>query len=421
MPVSSDGAYGQGLRLGNIGEEEAMSDIFLSYASEDREQVRVLVEALTQQGWSVFWDRNIPVGRTWQEVLEEELETAGCLVVVWSENSIKRKWLIEEANEAVRRRVPISPVLIDAVLPPLEFRSKQTVNLATWDGGTDSFAFQDLVRSIRKILGRPGIPKPVKPEAQEIPEPEPTAAPLAGVQKDLESPLARALTNSLGMQFVLIPAGTFLMGSGSEEEGDEDEQPRHQVTISQPFYLQITPVTQGQWQRVMGENPSYFQECGEDCPVENVSWNDAQEFIKKLNRLEKTDRYRLPTEAEWEYACRAGNTQSYCFGDGEAELGQYAWYADNSQKSTHPVGRLKPNAWGLYDMHGNVYEWCQDWYGEYPSGPVSDPKGPSAGEYRVLRGGSWDGEAGDVRSAYRLRLTPGYRYGHEGFRVARDF
>jgi formylglycine-generating enzyme required for sulfatase activity len=169
----------------------------------------------------------------------------------------------------------------------------------------------------------------------------------------------------------------------------------------------------------MGENPSFFHECGEDCPVENVSWDDAQEFIKKLNRMDKVDQYRLPTEAEWEYSCRAGSTQSYCFGEGEAELGQYAWYADNSQKSTNPVGRLKPNAWGLHDMHGNVYEWCQDWYGEYPHGPVTDPKGPSAGKYRVLRGGSWDGEAGEVHSAYRHRLTPGYRYGHEGFRVAR--
>jgi formylglycine-generating enzyme required for sulfatase activity len=396
-----------------------MSDIFLSYAIEDQERVRPLVAALTQQGWSVFWDRKIPGGRTWQEVLEEELEITCSIVVVWSENSIKRKWVMEEADAGIRKRLPLSPVLIDAVLPPLEFRSKQTVDLSVWDGDTNSAAFQNLVRNIRKTLGQPARLKPLQPIIQATHEPEPPEPKSAEGQPEPELQVTRELTNSLGMHFVLIPAGTFLMGSEIAEGGDEDERPQHQVTLSQPFYLQTTSVTQGQWKRLMGENPSSFHECGEDCPVENVSWDDAQECIKKLNRMEKTDQYRLPTEAQWEYACRAGSTQSYCFDEGEAELGQYAWYADNSQKSTHPVGRLKPNAWGLHDMHGNVYEWCQDWFGEYPPGPVTDPKGPWDGKYRVLRGGSWDGEAGDVRSAYRYRLTPGYRYGHEGFRVVR--
>lgn len=396
-----------------------MSDIFLSYASEDQVQVRLLAEALIQVGWSVFWNRTIPRGKTWQEVLEEELAAARGLVVVWSAKSVKRKWVIDEVDEGVRKRLPIFQVLIDRVMPPLEFRSKQTVNLSAWDGDTKAFAFQNLVRQIRNILGQPARLAPLQPTPPEIREPRPSEPKPAAGPKELEPQVTEELINSLGMQFVLIPAGTFLMGRGLAEEGDEDERPQHQVTLSQPFYLQTTPVTQGQWQRLMGENPSLFQECGEDCPVENVSWHDAQEFLRKLNLREKTDQYRLPTEAQWEYACRAGSTQSYCFGDGEAELGQYAWYASNSQKGTHPVGRLKPNAWGLYDMHGNVYEWCQDWYEEYPNGPVTDPKGPTAGEYRVLRGGSWDGEAGDLRSAYRHRLTPGYRYGHEGFRVAR--
>jgi formylglycine-generating enzyme required for sulfatase activity len=386
-----------------------MSDIFLCYASEDRKRLRLLVEALTQEGWSVSWDRTIPVGKTWQEVLEELLGTVRSLLVVWSRNSINRKWVIEEAEEGIRKRLPLFPVLLDRVLPPVRFRSLQSVNLSAWDGATSSFAFQGLVRNIRRTLGQPAELELPRLTPQVIPQPDLS-----------EPPSAEKFSNSLDMHFVLIPAGTFMMGSGIEQEGDEDEQPQHQVTLSRPFYVQTTPVTQGQWHQVMGENPSFFRECGEDCPVENVSWDEVQEFIEKLNRMEGTDQYRLPTEAEWEYACRAGSTTSFCFGDDVAKLEKYAWYEENSEKSTHPVGFLKANPWGLHDMHGNVYEWCQDWYGQYPPGPVTDPEGPSSGEYRVLRGGSWNGDADDLRSAYRLRFSPGYRYNHIGFRVAKD-
>lgn len=386
-----------------------MSDIFLCYASEDRKRLRLLVEALNQEGWSVSWDRTIPGGKTWQEVLEELLGTARSLVVVWSKNSINRKWVIEEAEEGIRKRLPLFPVLLDRVLPPVRFRSLQSVNLSAWDGATSSFAFQGLVRNIRRTLGQPAELELPKPAPKKIPE------------MDLSEPLSlEKFSNSLEMYFALIPAGTFMMGSGTEEEADEDEQPQHQVTLSRPFYLQTTPVTQGQWHQVMGENPSFFRECGEDCPVEHVSWEEVQEFIEKLNRMEGTDQYRLPTEAEWEYACRAGSTGSFCFGDDEAELEKYAWYEKNSETSTHPVGLLKASPWGLHDVHGNVYEWCQDWYGQYPPGPVTDPEGPSSGEYRVLRGGSWNGDAEDLRSAYRLRFSPGYRYNHIGFRVAKN-
>jgi formylglycine-generating enzyme required for sulfatase activity len=296
-----------------------MSDIFLSYAIEDRERLRPLVEALTQQGWSVSWDRKIPGGRTWQETLEAELEVTGSIVVVWSENSIKRKWVLEEAHAGIRKRLPIFPVLIDAVLPPLEFRSKQTVNLSVWDGDPNSSAFQNLVKNLRIILGQPAKLKLLQPIIRATREPEPPEPKPAAGQLEPGLQVTHELTNSLGMHFVLIPAGTFLMGSGIAEAGDEDERPQHQVTFSQPFYLQATPVTQGQWEKVMGDNPSHFKECGEDCPVEQVSWDDAQEFIKKLNRMEKTDKYRLPTEAEWEYACRAGSTTRFCFGVGERD------------------------------------------------------------------------------------------------------
>jgi formylglycine-generating enzyme required for sulfatase activity len=226
-------------------------------------------------------------------------------------------------------------------------------------------------------------------------------------------------TNSLGMKFVYIPSGNFIMGSPKSEEGRYNDEIKHKVTLTKGFYMQTTEVTQGQWQEVMGYNPSGFKNCGDNCPVENVSWDDAQEFIKKLNRKEKGAQYRLPTEAEWEYACRAGTETRYYTGDSEADLDRAGWYDDNSGGKTHPVGRKKPNGFGLYDMHGNVWEWCSDWYGDYPSGSVTDPQGPLSGDYRVLRGGSWFNGGRSVRSAHRFRLEPAARYDLYGLRLAR--
>jgi formylglycine-generating enzyme required for sulfatase activity len=241
-------------------------------------------------------------------------------------------------------------------------------------------------------------------------------------------------TNATGMKFILIPPGSFMMGSGisAKETGShyglstqyyEGEHPQHRVTISRSFYFQTTEVTQGQWQKVMGNNPSHFKYYGENCPVESVSWHDTQEFIKRLKEIEGTDKYRLPTEAEWEYACRAGSSTRFCFGDDDQMLEEYAWYYNNSGGRTHPVSQKKPNAWGLYDMHGNVWEWCQDWYGPYPKGHVTDPKGPSSGKALVSRGGSWCYGVGHIRSAIRIKLNPNIHntFGTFGFRVARDF
>ena len=199
--------------------------------------------------------------------------------------------------------------------------------------------------------------------------------------------------------------------------GDKGDQ--HQVTLTKDYYIQTTPVTQGQWKAVMGNNPSEFKNCGDSCPVENVSWNDVQEFIKKLNKNEATTKYRLTTEAEWEYACRAGSEAEFCFGDDEELLADYGWHEENSDYETHPVGQKKPNDWGLYDMHGNVWEWCQDWYGHYPSEPVTDPRGPSSGSFRVFRGGGWYNVAHRCRSANRNRSFPASRHGPLGFRLAR--
>jgi formylglycine-generating enzyme required for sulfatase activity len=173
------------------------------------------------------------------------------------------------------------------------------------------------------------------------------------------------------------------------------------VTLTKGFYMQSTEVTQGQWKAVMGNNPSYFKNCGDDCPVEQVSWNDVQEFIRKLNRREGGNKYRLPTESEWEYVARAGTDIPFAFGrclstdqanyDGNYPLSECS--KGEYRQRTISVASFKPNSWGLYDMHGNVWEWCQDWYGDYPSGSATDPSGSSGGSYRVLRGGGWNDDA----------------------------
>ncbi|MCX5677392.1 MAG: formylglycine-generating enzyme family protein [Planctomycetota bacterium] len=231
-----------------------------------------------------------------------------------------------------------------------------------------------------------------------------------------------SLTLDLGkgvlMKLVLIPAGKFLMGSPNlEKERMGNEGPQHEVIITKPFYLGVTEVTQAQYEAVMGTNPSKFK--GPTYPVDSVTWHEAVEFCRKLS--EKTGKtFRLPTEAEWEYACRAGSQTRFSFGDSEGVLGDYAWYKSNSGGKTNSVGRKKPNAWGLYDMHGNVWEWCADWSGSYSSKSSTDPKGADSSWARVIRGGACDGnEAGGFRCAYRGHGDPAGRSGSRGFRCAR--
>ena len=215
----------------------------------------------------------------------------------------------------------------------------------------------------------------------------------------------------VGMKFMKIPGGSFQMGSNN---GDSDEKPVHRVTVSS-FYMLSTEVTQRMWKEVMGNNPSNWK--GDNLPVEKVSWNDCQKFVSKLNSMYPGHNYRLPTESEWEYACRAGTSTKYYSGNSSSDLGRVGWYDDNSGSKTHSVGQKGSNSWGLYDMHGNVWEWCQDWKGDYPSGSVTDPKGPSSGSYRVLRGGSWYVLARYCRSAYRNWVNPDVRGGNVGFRL----
>ncbi len=236
----------------------------------------------------------------------------------------------------------------------------------------------------------------------------------------------KELTVDLGkgvkLELVLIPAGEFLMGSpDSDKDARREEKPQHRVRITKPFYLSKYLVTQEQWEAVMGNNPSHFK--GPKNPVETVSWHDCQQFLGKLNAksLPGGGKFQLPTEAQWEFACRAGSTTRYCFGDDESGFGEYAWHDANSGSKTHSVGEKKPNAWGLYDMYGNVWEWCQDWYdgADYAKSRTDDPTGAATGWNRALRGSCWYCPAAGCWSAFRSYRAPECQIDSLGLRVSR--
>jgi formylglycine-generating enzyme required for sulfatase activity len=234
-------------------------------------------------------------------------------------------------------------------------------------------------------------------------------------------------TNSLGISFKYITAGTFMMGSPESEPERHEDEKQHQVTLTKPYYIATTEVTQAQWQAVMGHNPSYFSSCGSDCPVDDVSWNDVQKFIKKIN-LRGEGHYRLPTEAEWEYAARAGTTTVFSFANNitTAQVNYHGNYpyddaAEGEYRDTAvAVGSLPANNWGLYEMHGNVWEWVQDWYDSYPSTAVTDPTGPKTGNRRCKRSGSWNDVGGFGRSADRSWHLPDKSSSLMGFRLVME-
>jgi formylglycine-generating enzyme required for sulfatase activity len=270
--------------------------------------------------------------------------------------------------------------------------------------------------------------------------------------KSAEDQSPKTFTNSIGIQLTLIPAGGFIMGSpGEDGEAFDDETPAHEVRITRPFYLGVHEVTQAQYAAAMGNNPSWFSANGgghaaiaghssDRHPVESVLWLDAVKFCNHLSETEgltafyevedqtvhvpnwRAPGYRLPTEAEWEYACRANSETRYSFGDDAAGLGKHGWYDGNSDGRTHPVGLKSPNKFGLYDIHGNVWEWCWDCYGVryYAESAADDPRGPSQGAARVFRGGAWDYRPQGARSAFRIRYSSEDRPFSVGFRVARN-
>jgi formylglycine-generating enzyme required for sulfatase activity len=453
-----------------------MADIFISYARKDRSKVEPLAKALEKSGWSVWWDRTIPPGKTFDQAIEEAISAAKCVVVLWSQNSIKSDWVKEEASIGKQRSILI-PAKIDAVEPPLGFRYIQASDLTDWQSQLSHTGFNGLLKAIESILspvsmelkkeeqGRQRIDSQGKAtdEAPRLNQEHQNwyartaAATVAHVttlrkrgivigavslvvalsftgwfliasQKSITIP--KPYTNSIGMTFVYIAPGSFTMGSPKDEPGraSDYELQQRQVTLSNGFYMQTTEVTQRQWMAVMGDNPSVFKECGYDCPVENVSWDEVQRFIKKLNAKEGIHLYRLPKEAEWEYAARAG-TQTL-FASGRCLSSDQANYDGDKPMNGCPkglnrgktikVGTLQPNAWGLFNMNGNVSEWVDDdWLDNFKftrSGLVGE-WGPKRGEGRVMRGGSWSFSASGCRSAYRRGWPPNHRSYNLGFRI----
>jgi formylglycine-generating enzyme required for sulfatase activity len=267
-----------------------------------------------------------------------------------------------------------------------------------------------------KTAASPAAPEPVPFESIALASDSSYASPPVG--DDAEPGDVREFTK-LKIKFCWCPPGEFRMGSSDDAPGHLNNETQSDVTFSKGFWIQQTELTQNQYEQLMGSNPAFFK--GPQNPIESLTWTEATEFCRRLSELppenKAGNRFRLPTEAEWEYACRAGSTTEFCFGDDEAGLDQYGWYNKNSGRATHPVGEKRANAWGLRDMHGNVMEWCQDFYGEYPRKAVTDPRGPESGDKRVLRGGGWFFVPMFLRSAHRDAYLPSARYVGLGFRL----
>jgi formylglycine-generating enzyme required for sulfatase activity/beta-lactamase regulating signal transducer with metallopeptidase domain len=286
------------------------------------------------------------------------------------------------------------------------------------DSPTITFRYKLIVlpdSSIKPVGTAPATTRTSPTQPSTVPS---SQAPLNPSPKNPAKELTLNLGDKVTMKLALIPAGDFIMGSPPVEKYHmPDESPQHHVKISHPFYMGVYDVTQEQYRLVMGRRPSGFEKWQEgNYPVGTVSWEEASEFCNKLSQI--TGKVvQLPTEAQWEYTCRAGSTTMFSYGDDETKLDEYAWYEANSYSRTHPVGQKKPNAFGLYDLHGNVAQWCSDWYGPYPDTDLQDPTGPAQGRYHVLRGGSGYGNLQSCRSAARYWIGPAQRAGNHGFRV----
>lgn len=431
------------------GNKNVAKQIFLSYSSEDKSSVEKICNLLESRGITCWMaPRDVRAGEDYGEQIIKAIESTKIKVLVLSTNSNTSKFVKNEVERAFSKGKTVITFKIHEVEPSraLELFTAGTHWIDAWNPPLESKVkvLSDTIMEyigVNEIGGRtnkesnPQIqsslsfqPAPNANPAVKTPAPAPTPA-ITAAQKSTPAVSSapavtlpsgeKTFTNSIGMEFVLIPAGEFDMGSQKSEKDRRDaEGPVHKVKISKAFYLGKFEVTQKQWREIRGNNPSYFK--GDNLPVERVSWNDIQDFIKKLNEKESTNKYRLPSEAEWEYAARAGTTTRYSFGDEESKLGDYAWYSANSVDKPHDVGQKKPNPWGLYDMHGNVFEWVQDkWNNNYDGAPTDGSSWEENGSGRVNRGGGYDLFAGYCRSAVRGGGLPGLRHSVLGFRLLR--
>ena len=398
-----------------------MSDIFIAYSRSDAAIAERLVQHFREEGWAVFIDKQTHVGRRWHKEIERELHAARAVVVLWSANSRDSDFVLEEAEYGKRKDI-LFPAFIERVEFPYGFGRIQTADLIDWDHQMEHAGLAQLQESLRVHLNGAVVPSPepvepatlVKPAAQSILMPGQT------FRDKLKS-------GGEGPLLTVIPAGRFLMGSPeSEPERIEDEGPQHEVIIAQPFALGVYTVTFSEYERfceaIGSETPDDNDWGREYRPVINVSWRNVQAYCDWLS--EQTGQsYRLPSEAEWEYACRAGTQTPYYTGgtinSDQANFGK-------KHEKTLPVGSFAPNAFGLYDMHGNVWEWMQDcWHEDYENAPVDGSVWLKANggncDRRVVRGGSWYLKPQYLRSALRDGNYTDDTYGFLGFRIARVF
>ena len=374
--------------------------IFISYAREDYRVVRKLYDRLKAAGYKPWMDKvDLLAGAAFDKAIPKVLRESDLFIVCLSPHSVtKRSFIQREINlaldileEKLGDDLYIFPVRLGECVAPDRIAKFNWTDLF---GDEHEEEWEKLLRSLRyqaERLGHVAL-TPIK-EASKSVQPESVVRPESYFEN----------LDGVPLELIHIPAGKFTMGGDNFER----EKPLHEVNVT-GFYLGKFQITQKQWQAVMGKNPSHFK--GDDLPVESISWHDAQEFCAKLRAM-TGKAFRLPSEAEWEYACRAGTT-----GDYVGKLDEMAWYDENSGGKTHPVGQKKPNALGLYDMHGNVWEWCEDvWHDDYNGAPKDGSAWTDGGnQKRVLRGGSC--YASDCRAAYRYGGTPDYRNSNFGFR-----
>jgi formylglycine-generating enzyme required for sulfatase activity len=393
-----------------------MSDIFLCYSRTDAAVANRLAGQLRAEGWTVFLDVQTQVGQRWHQAIEKELRAARAVVVLWSAISRDSDYVLEEAEYGKRQQI-LFPAFIERVEFPYGFSRIQTADLIGWPGTPDHPGLGQLLESLQVHLRAVTAPPSSEAAAAE-PRPEPKAAPGPAPGQTFRDKLK---AGGEGPLMVAVPSGRFRMGSPSDElERSDHEGPQHEVRIDQAFAMGVYAASFDEYDRytqdTQGRKPNDKGWGRGSRPVIDVSWNDAQAYCAWL--MEQTGRvYRLPSEAEWEYACRAGTTTPFYFG---ARLStDQANFGGGYAGKTVPVGSFPPNAFGLYDMHGNVWEWCQDtWHDGYAGAPADGSAWQAGGEVsRVLRGGAWHNEPRFCRAANRLANMPDIHDYSFGFRV----